>query len=197
MFIIKCFHPTLQISKSCCRAVPDGKFEVQIYPTFTDIGFSISALSRKDRTWRTGTTKFSWQSPGRRYLAMPGKLLRRTTTSINRRISSTLLATEKEKTVVAEAESKNPYLNQEHGPTFGVIGKAQILCFAWLYTGASDGPPRDQMEASFLSLTCHDTTSLSPTCHDTMRRIWILNERRRRSILRPLRVWSICMKIGH
>ena len=59
MFIIKCFHPTLQISKSCCRAVPDGKFEVQNDPTCTNIGFSRSALSKKDRIWRKGTTKFS------------------------------------------------------------------------------------------------------------------------------------------
>ena len=60
MFIIKCFHLTLQIPKSCCEAVPDGKFEVQNYPTCTNIGFSISALSRKDRTWRKGTMKFWW-----------------------------------------------------------------------------------------------------------------------------------------
>ena len=39
--------------------------------------------------------------------------------------------------------------NQECGPTFCVIGEAQILCFAWLYTGASNVPPRDQVEASF------------------------------------------------
>ena len=49
---------------------------------------------------------------------------------------------------VAQAQSKNPYQNQEYGPTFSVIGGAQILCFAGLYTGASDRPPRDQVEAS-------------------------------------------------
>ena len=49
MFITKCFHPTLRITKSCCRAVPDDKFEVQIYHTCTNIGFSTSALSRGDR----------------------------------------------------------------------------------------------------------------------------------------------------
>ena len=37
MFIIKCFHPTLQILKSCCRAVPDGEFEMQNYPSCTNI----------------------------------------------------------------------------------------------------------------------------------------------------------------
>ena len=48
---------------------------------------------------------------------------------------------------VAQAESKNPYSNQERGPTmtFSVIGKAENLGFAGLYT---DGPPRDQVRAS-------------------------------------------------
>ena len=59
MFIMKCFYPTLLITKSCCRAVPDDKFEVQIDSTCTIIGFSTSALSRGDRIWRKGTTKFS------------------------------------------------------------------------------------------------------------------------------------------
>ena len=49
---------------------------------------------------------------------------------------------------VAQADSKNPYFNQECGPTFRVIGEAQILCFAGLYTCASDGPPCDQVRAS-------------------------------------------------
>ena len=56
---MKCFHRTLRITKSCCRAVPDDKFEVQNDPTCTNIGFSTSALSRGDRIWRKGTTKFS------------------------------------------------------------------------------------------------------------------------------------------
>ena len=34
-------------------------------------------------------------------------------------------------------------------PTFRVIGEAQILCFAVLYTGGSDGPTRDQVKAIF------------------------------------------------
>ena len=34
------------------------KFKVQIDPTCTNIGFSISALSRGGRIWRKGTTKF-------------------------------------------------------------------------------------------------------------------------------------------
>ena len=59
MFIMKCFHPTLRITKSCCRAVPDDKFEVQNNPTCTNIGFSTSALFRGDRIWRKGTTNFS------------------------------------------------------------------------------------------------------------------------------------------
>ena len=59
MFIIKCFHPTLWIAKSCCRAVPDGRFEVQNDHTCNKIGFSASILSRDDRIWRKGTTNFS------------------------------------------------------------------------------------------------------------------------------------------
>ena len=59
-----------------------------------------------------------------------------------------LHAMEQENIGVALAESKNPYLNQERGPTFRVIGEAQILCFAGLYTGGSDGPTRDQVKAS-------------------------------------------------
>ena len=47
----------------------------------------------------------------------------------------------------AYAESKNPYSNQERKPTFRVIGEAQSLCFAGLYTGGSDGPRRDQVRA--------------------------------------------------
>ena len=43
MFIIKYFHPTLWITKSCCRAAPDCRFEVQNNPTCTNISFSISA----------------------------------------------------------------------------------------------------------------------------------------------------------
>ena len=42
-------------------------------------------------------------------------------------------AMEQEKTGVAQAESKNPYLNKERGPTFRAIGEAQILSFAGLY----------------------------------------------------------------
>ena len=47
MFMMECFHPTSQITKSCCRAVPDDRFEMQNYPTCNNIGFSIIALSRE------------------------------------------------------------------------------------------------------------------------------------------------------
>ena len=43
-------------------------------------------------------------------------------------------------------------MNQEQGPTFRVIGEAQILCFAGLYTGGSDGPTSVQVKASFYFL---------------------------------------------
>ena len=38
-FIIKCFYKTLRVLKSCCRAVPDCRFEVQNNCTCTNIGF--------------------------------------------------------------------------------------------------------------------------------------------------------------
>ena len=92
IFVIKCFDPTVLIAKSscCCREVPDDRFEVQNDPTCTNIGFSISALSRDDGIWRKGTAKLEtfMQSPGSlsEYLAMQGKLLCRATTSMNGRI---------------------------------------------------------------------------------------------------------------
>ena len=60
---------------------------------------------------------------------------------------------EQKKTGVAQAESKNPYSNHERGPTFRLIGEEQFLCFAGLYTGGSNGPSRDQVEASFFSFS--------------------------------------------
>ena len=139
MFIIKCFHPTLWITKSCCRAVPDGRFEVQNDPIYTNIGFSISALSKEYRTWRKGKTNFSCS-----HLAV----------NITRCRVSCCAEQPPVSMRGSFPESKNPYSNQERGPTFRVIGEpgeAQILCFAGLYTGGSDGPPRDQVEARFFT----------------------------------------------
>ena len=92
IFIMKCFHPTLRITKSCCRAVPDDKFEVQIDPTFTNIGFSISALSVGDigQNMEKMDNEIFMQPPGRQYLAMQGKQLRRETTNVKVRFCSTL-----------------------------------------------------------------------------------------------------------
>ena len=47
----------MQITKSCCRAVPDDRFGVQNDPTCTSVGFSLSSLSRKEGIWRKGPTK--------------------------------------------------------------------------------------------------------------------------------------------
>ena len=63
------------------------------------------------------------------------------------------------------AESKNPYSNQEHGLTFRVIGKAQILCFAWFYTCWSDGPPCDQVRASFVFILVQQSRKLLAEPH--------------------------------
>ena len=59
ILIIKSFDPTLRITKFCCRAVPDDRFGVLNDPTCTNVGFSLSSLSRKEGIWRQMTTKFS------------------------------------------------------------------------------------------------------------------------------------------
>ena len=58
-------------------------------------------------------------------------------------------AIEQEKEGVAQAESRV----WSRGPTFCIIGEAQILCFAELHTGGSDGPTRDQVKATEVSKT--------------------------------------------
>ena len=72
------------------------------------------------------------QSPGRQYIAMPGKLLRRANTraSVSSLWEDHFPTIEQEKQGCALAESKSPYSNQERGPAFRVIREAQILCFA-------------------------------------------------------------------
>ena len=84
--------------------------------------------------------------PGSRYLAMQGKLLRSATGNVDKRIGPIILS---KKQRVAQAESKNPYWNQECGPTFLVICKAQILCFAGLHAQLERRPTRDQMNVFF------------------------------------------------
>ena len=39
IFVIKTFDTTLQITKSCCRAVLDDRFEVHNDPTCTNLRF--------------------------------------------------------------------------------------------------------------------------------------------------------------
>ena len=117
IFIIKCFHP-----KSCYRGEPKHRFEVQNYPACTNIGFSNSALSREDKIWSLGEKgqgnfhAVTSDSPGSSYLVMQGKLLHRTTTSIDGRIGSKLQSKKKgvfKLHTVAYPDSKNPCLNQE------------------------------------------------------------------------------------
>ena len=87
------------------------------------------------------------QSPGRRYLAMLASCCaEQPTVSMG---GSVPRYRARNKGGCIGAESKNSYSNQERGPTFRVIGEAQILCFAGLYTGGSDGQTRDQVRASF------------------------------------------------
>ena len=45
--------------KILLQSCASDRFEVQNHPTCTNIGFSISALSREDRIWKKGTTKSS------------------------------------------------------------------------------------------------------------------------------------------
>ena len=60
------------------------------------------------------------QSPGRRYLAMPGKQQRRETTSVNERICSTLLS--KKKRGLHRQKARNHIQVRSVGRTFRVIG---------------------------------------------------------------------------
>ena len=116
-------------------------------PTCTNIGFSISALSRKDRTWRKGTTKFSCSHLDVNILQCLASCCAEKPPVL---MGGSVPRYEARKSGWCIGRSKNPYSNQERGPTFRVIAEAQFLCFAGLYTGASDGPPRDQVEESFL-----------------------------------------------
>ena len=97
---------------------PDDKCEVQNYPTCTNIGISIRALSRGDRIWRKGTTKFSCS-----HLAI-SRYAGQATAQGNHQCQSNAVGQEKKG---AWAESKNPYSNQEREPTFLVICKTQFL----------------------------------------------------------------------
>ena len=123
MFIIKCFDPTLRIMKYCCRAkgqrccraprvVPDDRFEVQNDPACSNIGFSKGALSRKDRIWREGTTKFSCS-----HLAVDILQCRASCCAEQPPVSMGLLvpryrARKKGRCI---GRKQNPYLNQERG----------------------------------------------------------------------------------
>ena len=121
------------------RAVPDDRFGVLKDPTCMNVAFSLSSLCREGGIWRKGKTKFSCS-----HLAVD---ISRCLDSCNHLCQREVLfhAIEQEKKGVAQAESKNPYTNLQHGPTCSVISEAQILCFAGFYTGGSDGPTRDQV----------------------------------------------------
>ena len=79
------------------------------------------------------------QSPGRRYLAMRALASCRSSAQSNQQYQweDRFNAIEQENKGVAQAERKIPFFNQERGPPSLAIGKAQILCFAGLYTGGT------------------------------------------------------------
>ena len=68
------------------------------------------------------------------------KLLRRATTIVNERISSTPLSKRKE---VLHRQKARIHIRIRSV-------EAKILCFVGLCIGGSDGPTRDQVKASFL-----------------------------------------------
>ena len=147
MFIMMWFHSTLPITISCCRAVPDDKFEVQIDPTCTKVGFTTSALSRGDRIWRKGTSKFSCSHLVvyiSLRLARPGQQLLRETTSVKVSFCSTLQGRKKGWCIGRKQES----IFESEVWTY----TTQILCFSRFYLGKSHGPPRDQVRASIFIL---------------------------------------------
>ena len=86
---------------------------------------------------------------------MPGKVVGRATTSVK-------LCQWENRIHAIEQEKKGGCIRRKsesifksgawtyNGPTFRVIGDAQILCFAELYTCWSNGPTYDQVKASLL-----------------------------------------------
>ena len=92
----------------------------------------------------------------------PFKLISRDATSVQSPVLINRVHDIEQRKDKAETESKNSYLNQELGPTFRVIAKAQILytnspnstgnkaaANLSLIACTGDGPVCDQMEASF------------------------------------------------
>ena len=138
------------MTKSCFRAVPDDRLGVQNDPTCTNIGFSVSALPESACLGKTeygekGQQNFhavTWQSISRD--------AEQAVAHSNHQCQweDQFHDIEQENKGVAQAESKNPYLNYERGTTFCVIGEAQTLCFAGLCTSRSDGLTHDQVKAS-------------------------------------------------
>ena len=89
------------ITKSCCRAVPDDRFGVQNYHTcimaaWILVSQEVPCLG-KSELWNIEKWENAifMQSPGSWCLAMQGKLLCRTITSVNKRIGSTLYSKKK------------------------------------------------------------------------------------------------------
>ena len=146
IFIMKCFHLTLRITKSCCRAARRCQMTnlrcITIQSAQTLVSQQVPCLGETDYGEK-GQRNFM-QSTGRRYLAMKGKQLRRETTIVNERMCSTLQSKKKRGCKGRKQESR-PYSNQERGTYISCYRQAQIFCFAGLYTGASDGPTSDQV----------------------------------------------------
>ena len=123
-------------------AVPDSRFEVKNDPTCTKTDSSTCALSREKTEYgergQRNSHAATWPS-----ISRDGRQAAAQSKHQCQRPGGVLFhATEQEKKCIAKAEIKNSYLKQKRGwyggSTFFVIGKAQILCFARLYTGGSD-----------------------------------------------------------
>ena len=81
------------------------------------------------------------------------ELLSRTTTSI-----IVMGGSDQQFRRVAKAKSQKPYSNQEHGPTFRVIGEA-LLFARLLFTSWSNRPLHDQVKVFFfVQVQCHKST---------------------------------------
>ena len=86
IFIINYFESAMWITKSCCRAVQDGRLEVQSDPPCTSMCVCVPICGEERICWK-GNTNFLLC---RLYLAMPNKLLCSTTTNTYRKRWSTL-----------------------------------------------------------------------------------------------------------
>ena len=146
---MKFFHATLRITKFCCRAVQDDKFEPRrcrfILPAQTLVSRQVPCL---------GVTEYG-EKGQRNFHAVTWSSISRdagqATEQGNHQCQSKVRfprCRARKKRAVHRQKAKIHIQIRRVGRTFCVVDKTQILCLAGFYTGRSNGPPRDQVRAS-------------------------------------------------